>query len=174
MIYGKCINLLPMSANELDLTRKWANDQDLNASILRVLPVTDFDQNQWYERICKDSSRIVFAVFVADKGAHIGNCGFYHIDYLHRRAEFWTLIGEKSCWGKGYSKEIVQLMLRYGFESLNLNRIYLHVRYDHTPAVTLYESSGFLREGILRQQYFIQGNYIDVLLMAILKKDYYA
>ena len=173
MIHGKHIRLSPLAANNLELTREWANDRELNACILRALPVTEYDQNQWYDSLCRDRSRIVFAAYGVDNNEHIGNCGFYHIDYLHRRAEFWTLIGDKACWGKGYSKEIVRLMVDYGFETLNLNRIYLNVRLDHQPAVRLYETTGFQREGILKEQYYLQGEYVDVLVMAVLKKDYH-
>lgn len=172
MLIGKHLRLEPLAAAHLADTRKWANDRELNADILRVLPVSEYSQQRWYEELCRDSGRMVFAVHLLADDAHIGNCGFYHLDHLHRRAELWLLIGEKSCHGKGYGREIVRLMLDFGFESLNLNRVFLHVREDHAAAVRLYESAGFKNEGVLRNHYFLQGKYVNVRLMSILRKEY--
>ncbi|RJQ72933.1 MAG: N-acetyltransferase [Desulfobacteraceae bacterium] len=172
MLAGKNLRLIPLAAEHLAKTRQWANDLELNAGILRVLPVTEYDQEQWYANLCRDSSRIVFAVHLLETDAHIGNCGFYHIDYLHRRGELWLLIGEKSCQGKGYGQEIVKLMLSFGFDSLNLNRIFLHVREDHIPAIKLYQTIGLQNEGALREHYFLQGQYVNVLTMSILRNEY--
>lgn len=172
MLKGEHISLTPFTAKNLDKTRQWANDQEICVGILRVLPVTEYDQEQWFVNLCHDLSKIVLSVQLLENEKHVGNSGFYDIDYLHRRAELWMLIGDKTCWGKGYGRQIVQLMLSYGFDSLNLNRIFLHVRHDHPRAVKLYENAGFKTEGVLREQYFMQGKYINVLVMSILRSDY--
>ena len=172
MLKGEHLSLIPFAEKNLDQTRQWANDQEICGGILRVLPVTEYDQEQWFVNLCHDLSKIVLSVHLLENEKHVGNSGFYDIDYLHRRAELWMLIGEKTCWGKGYGKQIVQLMLSYGFDSLNLNRIFLHVRHDHPRAVKLYENAGFKAEGVLREQYFMQGKYVNVLVMSILRSDY--
>ncbi len=172
MLTSKNMVIIPFGPENNKNTQNWANDREIQAYILRSLPVTDYDQDQWYAELCRNRGKIVFAVNLTVENKHIGNTGFYHLDLLHRRAEFWLLIGEKQYHGKGYGKEIVQLMLYYGFESLNLNRIYLHVRQDHLHAVKLYEKMGFEMEGVLKEHSFIQGEYINVLTMSILRKDY--
>lgn len=172
MLIGKHLRLAPLAAAHLANTMQWANDRELNVDIMRVLPVSENDQERWYEELCRDPGKIVFAVHLLSNDAHIGNCGFYHLDCLHRRAELWLLIGEKSCHGKGYGREIGQQMIAFGFDSLNLNRIFLHVREDHVAAVRLYDSLGLQREGVLREHYFLRGKYVNVLLMSIMRKEY--
>src|SRR3989344_9311206 len=55
----------------------------------------------------------------------IGYAGLYDIHPTARKAEFRILIGEKDFWGKGYGTEAIELITYYGFDRLNLNRIYL-------------------------------------------------
>jgi len=66
----------------------------------------------------------------------------------------------------------MRTMSRYGFEELNLNRIWLRV-YDTNPrARKAYEKAGFVYEGTLRQAEYKHGRYIDVHVMSILKSDW--
>jgi len=166
------LQLEPIGPEHLDNTRRWANDPDLNAAILRSLPVTRHAQEQWYARLVQSSDRLVWAVKTSDTDEHIGNTGLYHLDFLHRRGEFWVLIGEKSHYGHGYGSEIVSCILQFGFLVLNLNRIYLNVGMENRRAIALYEKHGFLQEGILREHYYIRGSYMDVMTMGILRSDY--
>lgn len=164
------LQLTPIGPEHLERTRQWANDPELNAWILRSLPVRREDQERWYARLGQDSGRIVLAVTDLESGEHVGNTGFYHLDFLHRRGEFWVLLGQKQ--GQGLGGEITDSMLAYGFQTLNLRRIFLHVRADHERAVKMYEKRGLRREGLLRSHYYIQGTYKDVLIMAILRSEY--
>lgn len=172
MLSDKYIKLAPIAEHDLEQTRSWANDIKLNFDILRVLPVSEPEQRLWYENLCHDPSRIVFTVKTIDEGVHIGNAGLYHIDYLHRRAEFWMLIGNEKYRGMGFGSEIFRLMLRFGFNFVNLNRLYLYVRRDNSCAIAVYNKFNMIEEGILRQHYFIQGHYVDVLIMSLLREEY--
>lgn len=172
ILHGTKIKLVPLEKEDLPKTRSWANDTFLNSRMLRVLPVTQLDQEKWYQDIVQDPSKIVFAIKMLKTEEHIGNTGFYHIDWIHRRAEFWILIGEKDCWKQGIGADIVRLMQRYAFNNLNLNKLYLNVGADNQGAIALYNKLNFAQEGILKEHYFIKGKYIDVITMAILRRDY--
>lgn len=169
---GKKIILLPLEHDDLERSRRWVNDEELKSQILRIIPVASADQENWYMAIARDPSKTVFAIRSLQENKHIGNTGFYHIDWIHRRAEFWILIGDKSFQGKKIGSEVLSLMLDYAFFGLNLNRVYLYVGCDNTRAVQLYEKMNFKKEGILRDHYYINGKYLDVAVMGILKDDY--
>lgn len=171
MLVRQNVRLVPLERRHLDATRAWANDPELRARILRVLPVGEQDQERWFDNLAANPSRLVFAVQERSEGVHLGNTGLYNIDFLHRRAEFWILIASAEHRGRGYGRAALGLMLDYGFDELNLNRVYLHVGADNAPAIALYEKAGFRPEGLLREHYFIQGRYVDVLVMSRLRKD---
>ena len=172
MLVGQKVKLVPLEKFDLVQTQIWANDISLNENILRVLPVTQDHQEKWYRKIVEDRTKIVFAIKNLKDDEHIGNTGFYNIDWVHRRTEFWILIGEKSYWSEGLGTECISLMLNYGFNRLNMNKIYLYVSENNTRAVNLYKKMNFVDDGRLKQHYFIDGRYIDVLVMSILRMEF--
>jgi RimJ/RimL family protein N-acetyltransferase len=93
-------------------------------------------------------------------------------DWISRNAEVGIVIGEKDYWNKGYGSEAMQLMLKHGFETLNLHRIWLRVYGFNTRAIRAYEKSGFVHEGRKREASFIQGKYHDVLIMSVLQPEW--
>jgi diamine N-acetyltransferase len=87
-------------------------------------------------------------------------------------AEFGIVIGDKSYWNQGYGTEAVRLLVRFGFHTLNLNRIFLRVYETNPRAIRAYEKAGFTSEGRERQAEFRNGKYIDVLRMSILRAEF--
>ena len=172
LMKGKKVQLIPLEEEHLAKSRFWVNDAFLSSKMLRVLPVTKSEQEKWYQDIVQNPLKIVFAIKTLDGGEHIGNTGLYCIDWIHRRAEFWILIGERNFREKGIGAEVVSLMKRYAFNGLNLNKLYLNVGADNQEAIYLYKKQNFIQEGILREDYYIEGKYLDIIIMAILRKDY--
>jgi len=172
MLIGKKIQLVHLEKEDLAKSQVWVNDPAIKMLMLRVLPVTRMEQEKWLEDIIQSPSKMVFAIKLLDTGEHIGNTGFYQIDWLHRRAEFWIMIGERGLWGQGVGTEVVRLMLGFAFSHLNLHKVYLHVGSTNENAISLYQKLSFVTDGILREHYFLDGSYQDVLAMSILKKDY--
>jgi RimJ/RimL family protein N-acetyltransferase len=172
MLKGKKIQLVPLESNDLARSRSWANNAFLSSKMLRVLSVTQREQEKWYQDIVQNPSKIVFAIKTLDSKEHIGNAGLYHIDWIHRRAEFWILIGEQNFWAQGIGTEAVSLMKWYAFKNINLNKLYLNVGADNHEAIALYKKLNFIQEGILREHYYIQGKYLDTITMGILRADY--
>jgi RimJ/RimL family protein N-acetyltransferase len=172
MYEGTAIRLVPLDREHLEAARRWANDPALNRLMLRVLPVSSAAHERWFASIEGDPAKMVFAVLWRENGAHIGNTGLYHIDLLHRRAEFWVLIGEKDYQSRGAGFEALTLMQAFAFNHLNLNRLYLHVGTDNIPASRLYSKAGFTREGTLRQHYHIDGRDVNVDVWSQLKEEY--
>jgi RimJ/RimL family protein N-acetyltransferase len=102
----------------------------------------------------------------------IGNCSFMNINWTIRSAEVGLFIGEKSCWNKGYGTEVMSLLLDLGFDTFNLNRIYLRVDEANKGGIHAYEKAGFVHEGRFREGTFQNGKYGDVLLMSVLRAEW--
>ena len=82
------------------------------------------------------------------------------------------VIGEKACWNQGYGRDAMCLMLKYGFCTLNLHRIFLRVYESNIRGIKAYEHAGFKHEGRMRQGRFQDGKFIDVLLMSALSSEW--
>ncbi|MGO9622792.1 MAG: GNAT family N-acetyltransferase [Desulfobaccales bacterium] len=170
ILIGNNLILRPLERKDLDRSRAWVNDMEIGTALLRILPVTEIEQEKWFEEICKQSNKMVWAIDYNNN--HIGNVGLYKIDFLHRRAEAWGYIGDKSLRGRGLGKEAFSLLLHYGFNSLDLNKIYLHVGRENQVAIAMYQSLGFVKEGDLAQEYFIRGSFRDVIRMRLLISEW--
>jgi len=117
-------------------------------------------------------SDLVLAIVVRETGAHIGNISLQSIDTTSRSAEFAILIGEKSAWGQGYSKDAAALICRHGFATMNLHRIGCGTAADNTPMIKLAQWLGMSEEGRRREALYKNGRYVDVVEFGMLAGDF--
>jgi RimJ/RimL family protein N-acetyltransferase len=128
-------------------------------------------EENWYEQQLQDSSVCNFAIEF--EGRHIGGAGFARIDAHSRSAEVGLFIGLPKFWDQGLGHDVLVTLVRYGFEQLNLNRVYLKVFAENKRAVHLYEKVGFQHEGRWRQAEYRHGRYHDMLWMSILRDEWH-
>ena len=164
------LRLRPFEKGDVETARSWVNDPETAFQVIRFLPVSSAEQEEWYHNIVRDRKRVIFAIELLDNDAYIGNTGLNNIDFYHRKAEFWIYIGDKNAQAKGYGTEATGLMVRYALESLNLLKIYLRVLQENERAVKVYKKIGFEIEGRLKYDVYLCGKYRDILLMAFYGK----
>lgn len=111
-----------------------------------------------------------FAIRVLSDGALIGSVGLRDIDPEHHQAELGFWIG-RQWWGRGYAREASASVIRFGFESLGLNRIYAHHMTRNPAAGRVLLAVGMRQEGLLRQRVKKWDVYEDVLVYAVLRED---
>jgi len=118
----------------------------------------------------KNQGRIIFMI-ETQKRKPIGYI-YIDVDKKNKKAEFSIAIGEKDCRSKGYGTESTKMALDYTFGRLKLNRIFLKVLTFNLSAINFYEKIGFKKEGVLRQDIYLNGKYVDFIVMSMLKKEY--
>ena len=106
-----------------------------------------------------------------DEGG-LGVTAFHRLDFVSRAAVFSICFPEAKNWGHGYGQEATGLMMEYGFDILNLNRIQLHVWEKNERAIRAYGKAGFQREGLLREAMFHNGEYCSFLVMGLLAREW--
>lgn len=167
------ILLRPLERSDLETLAKWRNTPEIYQQFFNTFPIAMSGQETWYQDLLKRPDAKLFIIETLADGQAIGTIGYDHIDWKNQKAELGnTLIGELAYRGKDLGKEAVRLMLHFGFSEMNLNRIYLKVYANNKLAIHVYESCGFHVEGILQEEYFRNGRFQDVCLMAILRKEY--
>jgi ribosomal-protein-alanine N-acetyltransferase len=113
---------------------------------------------------------LTFAVRLLSTAALIGSIGLRDIDPEDRQAELGFWIG-REWWGQGYAREAAGAVLRFGFETLELNRICAHHLARNPASGRVLLAIGMQHEGVLRQRVRKWGKYEDVVLYAILRAD---
>ncbi|GAH98179.1 unnamed protein product, partial [marine sediment metagenome] len=101
----------------------------------------------------------------------IGSIGFNHINWVSRNANIFLTIGEPEYWGKGIAGEASRLMINYGFTELNLHKIFAGVFTPNTRSLRAAEKLGFEKEGVLKEEMYVDGEYHDVHKFALFKRD---
>ncbi len=175
MIYGKRIRFRAVEKDDVRKFAEWVNDPEVIEGLMLNLPHSVADEERWFERVSQgEQAEKPMAIEIKEKRGWklIGNCGLFHIEWINSAAEFGIMIGDKSVWNKGYGTEAVELILKYGFETLNLNRIYLRVYATNPRAIRAYEKAGFVLEGTLRQAVYKHGHYVDVHTMSVLRSEW--
>ncbi len=158
---------------------RWRNDPQVKAYFFEEEPLSFYTHLEWIDKIKHDPNvRYYMIRFNGDddyKAEAIGTIGLSQIDWRNRTAEFgWFLIGEAKYRSWGYGKEAIFLLLDYAFNHLNLNKIWLQTMILNEAALAVYQKMGFQGEGILREQKFKRGNYIDVYIYGLLRRDFNA
>ncbi|OEE62768.1 spermidine acetyltransferase [Enterovibrio norvegicus FF-454] len=101
----------------------------------------------------------------------IGLVELVEINTIHRNAEFQIIIAP-DYQGCGYARTLIKKALNYAFTILNLHKVYLSVAVNNEKAIHLYEKSGFIEEGHLVKEIFVNGEYCDIKRMYILQETY--
>jgi len=172
MYQGTRVRLTPLERTYLPKTPEWLNDPEVIGHSTRSEQVSLAEQQISYENFSRMETMKVYAIETVD-GEHIGNGMLRHIDFHDRKAELSFFIGEKELWGKGYGTETLSLLLKLAFEGLNLNRVYGKVSVYNKEAQKIIEKIGFRKEGILRQDSFKNGMYIDFFVYSLLADEYF-
>jgi RimJ/RimL family protein N-acetyltransferase len=177
MIYGDRIRLRKAEATDLAVFKGWINDPEIRQGISGYLPISDDEEEAWFENqktLPQDSKTLCLEINEQDKWVLIGNVGLFDINNRARSAEFGIMIGEKAYWNRGLGTEASLLMLKHGFDTLNLHRIYLRVKANNPGARRAYEKAGYVLEGRLREAEYEAGSYVDLELMSVLNHEWRA
>jgi RimJ/RimL family protein N-acetyltransferase len=175
IIYGERIRLRAVEREDVKKFHEWVNDPEVTEGLSLYLPMSMVDEETWFETmITRPAQQKAMAIEVREGEGWrlIGNCAFFDIDTVAHSAEFGIMIGEKAFWNKGYGTETVTLLLRHGFETLNLNRVSLRVYADNPRARRSYEKAGFVLEGTMRQAVYKRGRFGDIHIMSVLRSEW--
>lgn len=174
-LIGQHVYVRGLHRSDLPALLPWINDADVTGLLFTGDRPANLERltEQWESDVQSQNS-IPFAACLRQDDRFIGTTGLYSINWIMRSAEFRVFLGEKGQWNKGIGTELTRLMTLYGFEKLNLNRLWLGVNADNAGGVRAYEKAGFTREGVLRQEQFRNNRYYDVIRMGILRSEYEA
>lgn len=100
----------------------------------------------------------------------IGGCGL-HISNPNNREALLGYCLNRHFWKYGYGTETAKALLAFGFEELNLHRIFATCDPANIASARIMEKIGMQREGHLRQHMWTKGKWRDSLLYAVLESE---
>src|SRR5512132_2304305 len=99
MIYGEHVRLRAIERDDVKHYYEWVNDPEVTYNLSLYLPMSNMDEEQWFERaVHRDPHEKPLAIEVqaGDSWRLIGNCGVFGIDWVNSSGELGIMIGDKS------------------------------------------------------------------------------
>ena len=172
-IKGKTIYLCPRTSKHVNLYIKWKNDPKVRIYSRNVIPRTIDEQKKRFEtRGNKLPEHISFEIWHIKANRPIGVTGLNHIDWVNGWANANLLIGEPDYWGQNIATEATELLAEYAFNELNLNKLHGGAAVENIGSWTVAEKVGFVFEGIIKDEMYVNGKYVDGKSYHLLKDDW--
>ena len=124
---------------------------------------------EYVRRVKSDPNCIFMAIVLKEDNMHIGNLKLV-IDRNHKYADVSIFIGEKAYWGKNIAPEALSSVVRYSFKKLKLHKLIAETYEVNKGSINAFKKAGFIIEGRRKRQYLYNGNYIDSILLGIVRK----
>lgn len=173
------LTLKPHTLANAEKMNAWSNDAELrfyDDDLPEPTPASPMERT--LDFLTRNASpkpedeTIHWAMHITDSDEFIGFCMAAYIDRYHRKCRFGMTIGAKEQWGKGYGREVVEAVVGLLFGELQLNRIQCEIYDFNERSIRLFESIGFVREGVCRQAVLKSGRWTDEFVYGLLREDW--
>jgi RimJ/RimL family protein N-acetyltransferase len=170
MLQGERVRLRALERGDLPTMVRWFNDPEVRRRLARVEPMSLAEEERWFDALLRATTEVVFGI--VDSDVFVGTCGLHRIDWRNRSALLGIVLGDVAHRGRGLGTDAVQTLLRHAFANLGLHRVELEVLADNAPAIRCYERVGFTTEGIRRDARYLDGAFVDLVVMGILASEW--
>ncbi|EEF88221.1 GNAT family N-acetyltransferase [Bacteroides cellulosilyticus] len=135
------ISIRPLRVEDAYTSVKWRNDPEVFKYTGNTYnrEITIQDELLWVKKVIQDEDGYRCAILADNQ--YVGN--IYLTNICNDSAVYHIFLGERSVWGKGVAKQASRLILRYAFDSLDLNLVELRVKMKNERAIELYKRIGF-------------------------------
>jgi len=175
MYEGEKVRLRSAELSDLDAIMENWNNLKLREYLSLPMPFSREEEKDWIQSTWQDRKAgraYQFAVEHKETKEFLGSAGLFAFDNIVKTCELGIAIHAEKNWGKGYGTDTMRVLLKFGFDYLNMNRIELRVFEFNERGIKTYEKVGFTQVGRKRQGHYKNGSYYDVILMDILKEEW--
>ena len=170
--------LTSIRMEDAETIMKWRNEQ--MSALRQSAPLTTSEQKNYFDNVVKPGLSqkqpdLILLRFTFENSL-IGYGGLVHIDWENQRAEVSFLLETER--GKDtfqYGRDcsvFLNLLMRCAFDTLDLNKIYTYSYSHRSFHVNAVEASGFRRDGVLREDTKVDGEWVDAVIASCLKSEY--
>jgi ribosomal-protein-alanine N-acetyltransferase len=160
-------------SDEKDLFRFLSDDEVMKRTDLKTQS-TIHDTEKFVKYVnkgCRKEKSIWWGITTKDSNVIIGIVGFPNWIKKQFRSEVGAVLA-KEYWSQGIMTEAMDAVIRFGFTAMKLNRIEATLMPHNMSSMKFLKKLGFQEEGILREYRFFKGQFHDVKMVSLLKKDF--
>jgi len=172
-IEGEKVYLTAANLEHANLYTKWKSNPENRKYSINPIPQSVEEMKKSLEPKKQEVKEdIFFELWHKDDSKPIGFLGFNRIRWFNRSAMIFLLIGESKYWGQGIASEGVKLLIKYGFNELNLHKISVEIIAPDKVSARVLEKNNFKLEIRLEKEIFYEGKFVDKLNYFIFNRDW--
>jgi RimJ/RimL family protein N-acetyltransferase len=177
------IELVPLSADHVDHVLGWVNDRDVvgNLATFSGKPFSRDDELAYIARMEASKEDRVFSIFTPSSSTtaprYLGQCGLHQIYRRSGLGRVSIVVADRSEMGRGVGSAALARLLDVAFAPVAdggeaLHKVWLMCFRTNERARRTYGRLGFVEEGVLREEYFHEGRWHDMVRMAVLASEW--
>lgn len=168
---GCSTQLRRIDFTDLEHMRVWRNESPARQYFFDRRLLSTEDQEAWYDAYLKTGADEMFIIETFDSRP-VGMVGLRNVDRDNDQAEVGRLVVAPEAYpGLDIARDALNTLIRHGFETLRLARLFARIREDHQDYLDLFAAAGFSEEGRLRQAVKADDRRYDVILMGMVNVD---
>jgi RimJ/RimL family protein N-acetyltransferase len=170
------VNLRPLEESDVDDIMTWVNDPAIvgNLAAFAGEPLTRDQELAWVRTVRASNADVVFSILAASDGRYLGQCGIHQIHHRSKVGRLACIIARRGDMGQGLGSAAIRAMCDHAFGALGLHKLWLMVFAHNTRGRGIYGRVGFREEGVLREEYFHDGQWHDMVRMSLLAREWQA
>jgi RimJ/RimL family protein N-acetyltransferase len=170
VIQGKLVRLRPPQDDEVKQISTWFDDMEVTRFLkLRFPPSVDMEK-EFLDRMARDPNTIWWAV--EHEGYLVGGTGIVAIDWKSGFGTTGTVIADKSVWGKGLGRELMQLRAEYAFKQTPLRSLRSGYIEGNVASGRAQKAAGYKEVGQWHDDAFVDGKWLDHILTELRREDW--
>ncbi|NLV11401.1 GNAT family N-acetyltransferase [Halomicrobium sp. HM KBTZ05] len=170
-IDGDGVELRTIEREDLDFCRRTLNDPTVRPGLAATDPLTSSAEEEWYERHVVEGDDV--HLLVCDDGEPVGTVGLNGVNETFGNAELGYWIAP-DYHRNGYATAAARALVDYAFTERRLHKVYANAFAFNEGSQRVLQKVGFEREGVHREQAFVDGEYVDVYRYGLLAPDHTA
>ena len=166
------IDLRDLNEHDADRLFQWRREPEVARWMCDQAADTAEGHQRWFEGFLTSPDKRGW--IITRNGTPAGFLALTGLKGCHRRAEWGWYIGDADARGRGVGRAAQALGLDKAFDELGLEKVWAEVLADNDVALRAQAAAGFRREGYLRRHALKDGQFQDVVLLAILAEEWRA
>lgn len=165
--------LTPLKNSDTDALYEWQNSAKIRDLTMGFrFPVQTSTVENWIKKVEDQNSKSSVVYGIRVNTLLVGLVSLHSINQYQRKSLLGIYIGNNEQQRKGVGFIATALILDFAFYGLDFRKVGLEVVERNQNAISLYERVGFVKEGTKREEYFIDGKYLDTYTYGILKQEF--
>ena len=164
------LQLVPLSIDHLDGVMTWVNDPDVTFYFAQLSKtISRAEETAYLSQLIQSKSDIVYSIFEGE--VYLGQIGISKIFWPARNGRIGITLA-RHAWGRGVASRAINLLLEEAFYTHKLHKLWVIIRSDNPKGIHMWTRQGFRCEGVLRDEYFVNDRFYDMIRFCCLLSDY--